>query len=407
MGLKIPKPWLMKAVGGERVDWRAARERIDLAAVATALLGPAPGRRGARGRRLWWHCPFHEDANPSFCVEPGKAWWRCYGCDEHGDAATLVMKLRGVGFPEALAYLAGGPLPAGRPAPRPAAGPRKAPRPDAGPSWSGMEPPAAVAVVEAAAARLWGPEGAAALAYLTGPRRGLAPETIRSARLGLTPPLDLPGRPRGVVIPWFRGPALTLVKIRQPRPRQPKYHEAFRDRERLVGLYPGPEAIRPGRPLVVTEGEFDALLLGQELGELAGVVTLGSASARPGPELLGPMLAAAPWYIATDADEAGDKAAGAWPPSARRIRPPSPFKDWTEAKAGGIDLRRWWGAVLAGDPHEDTTRAESLAAAYARGNAALEGDDPAYAEDRAERDAIRWERGASPSAGGDDARVAG
>src|SRR5690606_35240420 len=75
---------------------------------------------------------------------------------------------------------------------------------------------------------------------------------------------------------------------------------------------------------------------------------LGSASIRPSSEILGAMLAAAPWFIATDADEAGDKAAAAWPKSARRVRPPGPYNDWTEAKADGVDLRRWWGDLLAG-----------------------------------------------------------
>jgi len=31
---------------GDRIDWSEIRDRVDLAAVATALLGPAPGRRG-------------------------------------------------------------------------------------------------------------------------------------------------------------------------------------------------------------------------------------------------------------------------------------------------------------------------------------------------------------------------
>ncbi|HEY2157446.1 MAG TPA: hypothetical protein VGH33_17590 [Isosphaeraceae bacterium] len=119
-------------------------------------------------------------------------------------------------------------------------------------------------------------------------------------------------------------------------------------RERLPGIYPGPESIRPGRPLIVVEGEFDAILLAQELGELASVVTLGSASARPGPAIKGRMLAAAPWLIATDADPAGDKSAEGWPAPARPVRPPGSFKDWTEAKAGGVDLARWWRDVLAG-----------------------------------------------------------
>src|SRR4051795_12411935 len=98
----------MVATGGRRIDWKSERDRIALAAVATRLLGPAPGRRGQRGRRLWWACPFHDDRNPSFAVDPGKQRWRCYGCGAHGDAATLVMRLNGLRFPEAIRHLAGG-----------------------------------------------------------------------------------------------------------------------------------------------------------------------------------------------------------------------------------------------------------------------------------------------------------
>src|SRR5205823_5675782 len=158
-----------------RIDWRTVRDTIDVAAVATRLLGPAPGRRGERGRRLWWPCPFHEDRNPSLCVDPGKPWWRCYGCDVKGDAVDLVRRLN-----------------------------------------TGMTEAEALVLVAGAERRLWTPEGSGsvALAYLRG--RGLAEETIRAARLGDTPPLDMPGKPRGIVIAWFRGDRPTLVKIRQP-----------------------------------------------------------------------------------------------------------------------------------------------------------------------------------------------
>src|SRR4051794_26288047 len=92
---------------GDRIDWRMERDRIDLAEVATGLLGDPVGRRGERGRKLWWSCPFHEDANPSFCVDPGKPWWKCFGCGEKGDAASLIMRLERVAFPEALTRLVG------------------------------------------------------------------------------------------------------------------------------------------------------------------------------------------------------------------------------------------------------------------------------------------------------------
>ena len=116
------------------------------------------------------------------------------------------------------------------------------------------------------------------------------------------------------------------MKIRTDSGR-PKYREVFRDRTRHRGIYPGPEAVRIGRPLVIAEGEFDALILGQALGDRAAAVTLGSASGRPEPNILRVLLGAAPWYVATDSDPAGDEAAAAWPRSPRRVRPPDPFKD--------------------------------------------------------------------------------
>src|SRR5262245_18146857 len=111
------------------LDWSVIRDRIDLARVATALLGPAPGRRGERGRRLWWHCPLggHEDPNPSFAIDPGRPQWHCFGCSEHGDAIDLARRLNpGWSFGDAATWLAEqagidwhNMTPSGRPSPRP------------------------------------------------------------------------------------------------------------------------------------------------------------------------------------------------------------------------------------------------------------------------------------------------
>jgi hypothetical protein len=201
-------------------------------------------------------------------------------------------------------------------------------------------------ILRDAEAYLWAEEGAEALAYLRD--RGLSDETIRAARLGATPALELPGRPRGVVLAWWDGDAPVLAKIRQPEGRQPKYYELFRDPARSFGLYPGPHVVRVGRPVVVVEGELDALLLGQELADLASVVTLGNASAIVTPAIMGALLPAPNWFLATDGDDAGEKAAARWPARARRVRPPGRFKDWTEVWQAGVNLRRWWGDVLAG-----------------------------------------------------------
>ena len=100
--------------------------------------------------------------------------------------------------------------------------------------------------------------------------------------------------------------------------------------------------------MIVCEGEFDCLLLRQELADFdLAVVTLGSASARPGQAVQDVMLAAPVWYLALDGDQAGDKNAAAWPARARRVRPPAPFKDWRELHAAGFNLIRYiWGGLI-------------------------------------------------------------
>ena len=333
------------------------RDRIDLAAVATALLGPAPGRRGERGRRLWWRCPFHDDQNPSFCVDPGKPTLemlglrRAWGRRRAGDATSRddVPRGRPLAWPSKPASSrprgsrpARGPRPPGRP-PRP---PGEAARATLGVA-PGRCPGAGRGRRQSASGR---PRERAALAYLEG--RGLTAETIHAARLGWTPRVMLPTtdgvrywRASGIVIPWLDGDRLAMVKIRQPEGRKPKYAEAFRDRPSDLS---GPEAIRPGMPLVIVEGEFDALLLGQELADLAGVVTTGSASS-PTPRDRLPGDAPLPSMVRRARCRPG------WRQGRRRVAGPSgpsqapaPGKDWTEAHQAGIDLRRWWLPWLDG-----------------------------------------------------------
>ncbi len=328
-----------------RIDWKIERDRIDVVQLATDLLGPPAGRRGERGSKLWWNCPFHPDANPSFCVDPEKRTWRCYGCGEHGDAASLVMRLENLTFPEALRRLTGGPLrpttyrPKPRPTPKPA---------DNGPK--SLAVPDALALIADAESRLWTDQGAEARKYLTH-QRGLTEHTIRAYRIGWMPGVTLiagSGRPwtaRGVVIPWFDRERLAKINIRQPDGSTPKYAEAFRDQP---SIFLGSPTARPGLPLVMVEGEFDALLLGQELSGLAVVASLGSASNHPDPTIYRQFFGHSPWFAAHDADEAGDKAAARWPAKSRRVRPPGSFGDWSEAHERGVNLRRWWTDRLEG-----------------------------------------------------------
>lgn len=333
---------------GPRIDRPALKREIDLPQVVTSYLGPPPGRRGDRGRRLWWNCPFHKDANPSFCVDPERGSWKCFGCGEHGDAAGLVMKMEGVPFPEAVRRLAGGSITTRNAPTRSATTPTT--KPPTQPT--GLPEGEALALVEASEALLWSPQGVEALNDLR-TSRFLGDNAIKSARLGWTDGVriptkngDRPFQAQGIVIPWFRAGRLALLKIRQPQDRKPRYAEAFRDPSRMAS-YPAPETIASGRPLVIVEGEFDSLLLGQELADLASVLTLGGASNRPDPNLRGRCLVASSLWLATDNDEAGDRAAKGWPSQTRRVRPPA-GKDWTEARLRGVDLRRWWTDVFRG-----------------------------------------------------------
>src|SRR5271157_3402937 len=86
-----------------RIDWKQNKSRVDLAAVATNLLGPPLKRSGCR---LLWRCPFHDDHDPSFQVDPNRGTWKCWPCGIGGDAAELVMKIRGVVFSEAIKVVA-------------------------------------------------------------------------------------------------------------------------------------------------------------------------------------------------------------------------------------------------------------------------------------------------------------
>jgi Toprim-like len=77
----------------------------------------------------------------------------------------------------------------------------------------------------------------------------------------------------------------------------------------------------PGHDVAVfCEGEFDVMLLDQEAGDLAGTVTLGSASGRLDLEWVHYLLPVSRFLLAYDADQAGDKGAEALESISARMR---------------------------------------------------------------------------------------
>jgi DNA primase len=51
-------------------------------------------------------CPFHKEKSGSFYLYPGTASYYCFGCHEHGDVFSFVMKMETLSFPEAVRVVA-------------------------------------------------------------------------------------------------------------------------------------------------------------------------------------------------------------------------------------------------------------------------------------------------------------
>ena len=59
-----------------------------------------------KGNRYLGLCPFHNEKTPSFNVSDEKEFYHCFGCGEHGDVFSFLMKTEGVSFIESVQILA-------------------------------------------------------------------------------------------------------------------------------------------------------------------------------------------------------------------------------------------------------------------------------------------------------------
>ncbi len=244
-------------------------------------------------------CPFC-GGNDRFRVWPeqgttGKFW--CRGCGKHGDGIQFLRDRDGLGYREACDRLGVMPSLSWKPGHRTerttgngtAWTPREATTPGA--TWQEK----AGAFLGACQKNLAGSSGSDCRAFLTG--RGLKPETIERAGLGWNPadryesrdawglpPETNEGKskkvwlPAGLVIPCLAGGRVIRLRVRRPNPGDgPRYVI-------VPGSASSPLTLGHGEAWTVVESELDGLLINQEAGDLAGVVALGNAQARPDQE---------------------------------------------------------------------------------------------------------------------------
>ena len=304
-----------------------------------------------QGRWLMYRCPCHADRRPSLAITPDRRRWVCFGrCNTSGDALDWLQLRSGLDLKQAraeLETLASGicvaavskmpvkciSLPVGE-----------------GASIQVGEPPpqrwqlSARQTVHACEAALWSNRGERARAWLN--RRGLDDTALRAWQIGFNPARRTVSGlfvPRGIVIPCLERGQLWSLKVRRAT-GEPKYVHVTGSQPALFGAH---TLVGPHPPVVVvTEGEFDAMLVHRLAGDLVGVVTLGSASTRLAETWLTELLPMAHVLVAYDADAAGAKGAAFWQALSQRVRrailpAEPPVKDLTDFWLAGGDVRQW------------------------------------------------------------------
>ncbi len=217
--------------------------------------------------------------------------------------------------------------------------------------------------------QLMSPSGAKVRAWLK-EKRGLHDLTIRKFALGWNPKtfyrkkahwgLDVDATmalPSGVVVPKLddttgRLMGVTIRRLDDTEAKKwGKYFSLPSPYGRpiwVIGQEPDDNDPRAGDwPLVVVEGELDAILLAQECPDI-NIAVLGSAGRKANPkshhDFWQVIDRAQTAFVCLDNDEAGQKAMGWWLEQWKHtipLPPPGGYKDPTEAKLAGHDLRQW------------------------------------------------------------------
>ncbi len=315
----------------------------------------------------------------------GGKWW-CRQCNRGGDLIQYLRDVRGLSYFDACQALGKEPImrnPQLCWTQRSNASRWQPARPA---EVSSLWKEKAAAFSDWAEKKLWSKESEPVLEWLR-KKRGLTDATIRAFRLGWNPgdmwrerkAWGLPeltkenGRPKklwfppGLVIPCFADGKVSRLRIRRwdlDEQRGDKSEQSRDKSEQNPGnneqegpryyVIPGSNAVSMvfgsnRRILLVIESELDAMLLLQEAGSLARILSLGNAQTRPDEAAAQVLQEADLIFLSLDADDAGAKESWRWWAEhferARRW-PPIGGKDPGEMFTSGIDLKAWVRAGL-------------------------------------------------------------
>jgi DNA primase len=305
-------------------------------------------------------CPFHEDKTPSFMVSPQKQTWRCYGaCNDGGDIFSFAMKQHGWTFQEALTELAresNVDVSTYQPPKHKKEQPTLAYYPEQSTESNGDKWQERAHKFLAYAEEMMWSDDDTGRKYLR--ERGFLDRTIQSYGLGYNPTtlwddwgiiedsqVKKVWLPNGIVIPYESGDFANISKIRirrldwQKGDKHSKYivpagvqNTAFFTRK-----------LRKNDIVVLTEGEFDGLILKQVVSDphVVAMATGGTGGGRLLSYLA--MLALAHQVIvAFDNDNGGQQVSQYWMdalPNAVRKTPTQ--KDINDMYLAGDDIRQW------------------------------------------------------------------
>lgn len=296
-------------------------------------------------------CPWC-GGNDRFSVSPEKGetgLWICRQCERSGDGIDFLRMYHNRSFEDACRVLGVGHKVQREKAP-------SVPSQDWGDvadspcaEWQSR----AIALIRQCESWLWSEKGERALSWLRG--RGLRDETIRAGRFGynVVDRHEKPSLwgirhdkdiwiPRGITIPWVLNGEVWRLNVRRPA-GEPKYAGPAGSSNGLYLAY----LIRPGFPVMLLEGEFDAWTVMQAAGDVCAAVATGSTSGSRLMKWIARLSLASSVLVGYDADAGGEKAAKYWTqalPNAIRWRPY--WGDVNQMLQDGADVRAWVEAGL-------------------------------------------------------------